>query len=67
MALRPFEKNYDNPAEKAWRSGESPYSGNLVANRTADTKRKPFSAEVRKNPEYQNCYSDRTFYHVASQ
>lgn len=65
MALPPFQKNYDTPADKAWRSGLSPYSGTLGPNRTADPKLNPFSANVRKNPEYRDFYSDRTFYQVA--
>ena len=67
MSPRPFQQTYDNPAEKAWRSGTSPYSGTLGPNRTADPKKNTFAAEVRKNPEYQNFYSDRTFYQVAPQ
>lgn len=67
MAPGIFQQNYNNPAEKAWRSGVSPYSGTLGPNRTADPSKNPFAADVRKNPEYQNFYSDRTFYQVAPQ
>lgn len=67
MALQPFRENYDNPAKKAWRSGASPYNGTLGPNRTDDPTKNPFSSDVRKNPDYHDFYSNRTFYQVAPQ
>lgn len=61
-----FTKNYPSPADKFFRSGESPYSGTLGPNRTSDSIRDPWTAEVKKNPDYGTFYS-RTFDKVAPQ
>lgn len=62
-----FNKNYPSPAAKFFRAGESPYSGTLGPNRTADTIRDPWAAEVKDNPDYANFYANRTFDQVAPQ
>ena len=62
-----FQKDYNSPSDKAWRSGKSPYSGTLGPNRTADSIRDPWTADIKKNPDYASFYSDtnRTFSRVA--
>lgn len=62
-----FSKDYSSPADQAWRTGESPYSGTLGPNRTADPIRDPWVADMKKNPDYANFYSDRTFANVVPQ
>lgn len=62
-----FPKDYSSPADQAWRSGESPYSGTLGPNRTADPIRDPWAADMKKNPDYANFYANRTFVDVAPQ
>jgi len=62
-----FNKNYPSPAEKFFRAGESPYSGTLGPNRTADPIRDPWAAEVKDNPDYANFYTNRTFEKVVPQ
>jgi hypothetical protein len=61
-----FTKNYPSPADKFFRTGESPYSGTLGPNRTSDPIRDPWTAEVKKNPDYGTFYN-RTFDQVAPQ
>lgn len=65
MAL--FQKEYDSPADQAWRTGKSPYSGTLGPNRTADSIKNPFAAKIKDNPDYQNFFADRTFNKVFQQ
>ena len=62
-----FPKDYSSPADQAWRTGESPYSGTLGPNRTADPVRDPWAADMKKNPDYDTFYSNRTFATVAPQ
>lgn len=63
-----FQKDYSSPADQAWRSGQSPYSGTLGPNRTSDPIRDPWAADMKKNPDYANFYSsNRTFVDVAPQ
>jgi hypothetical protein len=62
-----FNERFSSPADLAWKEGKSPYSGTLGPNRTADTLKNTFVSEVKKNPDYDQFYSDRTFFNVAPQ
>lgn len=66
MALPPFSDRSTSPADQAWRTGTSPYSGTLGPNRTADTIKNTFASKAKDNPDYANFYS-RTFSEIAPQ
>jgi hypothetical protein len=64
VALPPFTDRSTSPADQAWRTGVSPYSGTLGPNRTADTIKNTFVAKTKDNPDFNDFYK-RTFSEIA--
>lgn len=60
-----FSKDYTSPADKAWRTGESPDRGTLGPNRKADADpnsfKDTFVSKLQDNPGYKNFYNGSVF------
>jgi hypothetical protein len=65
MALPPFNKSYDTPADQAWRQGKSPYAGTLGPNpqfaSNPESFKNDFVNRVRFNPDSKGFYTGNVF------
>jgi hypothetical protein len=65
MVLQPFNKDYSNPNEQAWRQGKSPYAGTLGPNPqfTGDPTsfKNDFINRIRFNPDSKGFYTNNVF------